>query len=93
MPFGLMNAAQTFQRDKLFCSLPFVFVYLDDILIASRSKMKHLDHLQQLFAILQKSGLQINLFSVKPLLPSWATTPAPRSRASGFSHSVGLSAC
>jgi hypothetical protein len=34
-----MNAAQTFQRlmDRLFRSLPFVFTYLDDHLIASHS--------------------------------------------------------
>ena len=39
MPFGLRNAAQTFQRfmDRLFKHLPFVFCYLDDLIIASRS--------------------------------------------------------
>jgi Reverse transcriptase (RNA-dependent DNA polymerase) len=35
MPFGLKNAAQTFQRlmDKILRGLPYVFVYLDDILV------------------------------------------------------------
>jgi len=62
MPFGLKNAAQTFQRlmDRLFRHLPFVFVYLDDILIASRTEAEHLDHLSQVFAILQQNGLQLN---------------------------------
>jgi hypothetical protein len=62
MPFGLKNAAQTFQRlmDRLFRHLPFVFVYLDDILIASHSDAEHLDHLGQVFAILQSNGLQLN---------------------------------
>jgi len=73
MPFGLKNAAQTFQRlmDRLFRHLPFVFVYLDDILVASRSDEEHLDHLRQVFEILQKNGLQINpvkcVFSVPSL--------------------------
>ena len=40
MPFGLKNVAQTFQRlmDRIFRGLPFVFIYLDDILIASRNQ-------------------------------------------------------
>ncbi len=48
MTFGLMNAAQTFQRpmDPLFRQLPFVFTYLDDHLIASRTLEEHLEHLQ-----------------------------------------------
>ena len=62
MPFGLKNAAQTFQRlmDKLFRHLPFVFVYLDDILIASRDLAEHMRHLRQVFQILRDAGLQIN---------------------------------
>ncbi len=40
MPFGLKNAAQTFQRlmDTVCQGLDFVFVYLDDILVASQNK-------------------------------------------------------
>uniref|UniRef100_A0A5S6Q4P4 RNA-directed DNA polymerase n=1 Tax=Trichuris muris TaxID=70415 RepID=A0A5S6Q4P4_TRIMR len=38
MPFGLRNAAQTFQRlmDSVFRGLPRVFVYIDGILVLSR---------------------------------------------------------
>jgi hypothetical protein len=59
MPFGLMNAAQTFQRlmDRLFRSLPFVFTYLDDHLIASRTLEEHMEHLSQFFQVLQDNGL------------------------------------
>jgi transposase InsO family protein len=73
MPFGLKNAAQTFQRlmDKLFRHLPFVFVYLDDILIASEDLTEHMRHLRLVFEVLQDAGLQINLakctFSVSSL--------------------------
>ncbi|KAG1695928.1 Transposon Ty3-G Gag-Pol polyprotein [Nymphon striatum] len=43
MPFGLKNAAQTFQRfmDSILQDLSFVFVYLDDILVASSSSEEH----------------------------------------------------
>jgi Reverse transcriptase (RNA-dependent DNA polymerase) len=60
MPFGLRNAAQTFQRlmDCDFCHLPFCFCYLDDHLIASRTLDKHL---LTYFQLLQDNGLQINL--------------------------------
>jgi hypothetical protein len=62
MPFGLRNAAQTFQRfmDSLLKHLPFVFCYLDDIIIASNSLEEHIQHLRQIFTILQENGLQIN---------------------------------
>lgn len=63
MPFGLKNAAQTFQRlmDTACAGLDFVFVYLDDILIFSRSKQEHITHLRQLFQRLQDYGLVISL--------------------------------
>jgi hypothetical protein len=62
MPFGLKNAAQTFQRlmDRLFRHLPFVFVYLDDILIASKDSTQHIQHLRLVFEVLQDEGLRIN---------------------------------
>ena len=47
MPFGLKNAAQTFQRlmDRIFKGLPFVFIYLDDVLIAGRNRKLHISGL------------------------------------------------
>jgi len=62
MPFGLMNAAQTFQRlmDSLFGKFPFVFTYLDDHLIASRTMEEHQLHLRDFFQVLQDNGLVIN---------------------------------
>jgi hypothetical protein len=66
MPFGLTNAAQTFQRlmDRLFRHLPFVFTYLDDHLIASKTLEEHLEHLSQFFTILQENGLTHQPFQV-----------------------------
>ncbi len=62
MPFGLRNAAQTFQRfmDSLFKHLPFVFCYLDDIIITSHTLEVRHKHLRQIFTILQENGRQIN---------------------------------
>ena len=47
MPFGLKNAAQAFQRlmDTTLRGLPYVFVYLDYILVASRDEQSHVTHL------------------------------------------------
>ena len=62
MPFGLRNATQTFQRfmDDICRDLDFVFVYLDDILVASRSHEEHLLHLRAHFQQLTDQGLIIN---------------------------------
>src|SRR5450830_485225 len=62
MPFGLKNAAQTFQRlmDRLFRRLPFVFTYLDDNLIASASLTEHWTHLRQFLLVMAENGLQLN---------------------------------
>ena len=62
MPFGLRNAAQTFQRfiDEVLRGLPFVFAYIDDLLIASPDESTHKQHLQEVLLRLQKYGIQIN---------------------------------
>ena len=63
MPFGLKNAAQTFQRlmDRIFKGLPFVFIYLDDVLVASSSRRNHLEHLRLVLDLLVQNGLVLNL--------------------------------
>jgi len=62
MTFGLRNAAQSFQRlmHSVLFGLNFCFVYLDDILVASKSYEEHLDHLQIIFQKLSENSLVIN---------------------------------
>ena len=62
MPFGLKNAAQAFQRlmDGILRGVPFVFVYLDDILISSYIEQEHEAHLRQVFRLLPDNGMVIN---------------------------------
>ena len=59
MPFGLCNAPATFSRymNRLLGIIPHVYVYLDDILIASNNKQQHLKDLDKVLSILQKEGL------------------------------------
>ena len=47
MPFGSSNTRNTFQRmmDRLGIDLPYVFIYLDDVLIASPDMSSHEHHL------------------------------------------------
>ena len=63
MPFGLKNAAQTFQclMDRIFRGLPFVFIYLTDVMIASRTRKLHIEHLQVVLELLVWNGLVLNL--------------------------------
>ncbi|XP_052890336.1 uncharacterized protein K02A2.6-like [Anopheles moucheti] len=63
MPFGLRNAAQTFQRviHDVLRGLHFVFPYIDDIIVASTTLEEHREHLRQLFARLAQHRLTINV--------------------------------
>lgn len=63
MPFGLKNAAQTFQRlmDTVFQNVKCVFVYLDDILIASTSATQHVEDIRLVCNRLHEFGLAIRL--------------------------------
>ena len=67
MPFGLTNAPAMFQRvmQKVLAGLnpeggpDFVVVYIDDILIFSRSLGEHMDHLKQVIERLKGAGLKL----------------------------------
>ncbi|CAH8621403.1 unnamed protein product [Schistosoma margrebowiei] len=62
MPFGLRNAAQTFQRfiDSIVRDLDFVHVYIDDLLITSSNVDEHYQHLTLLFQRLSDNGIVVN---------------------------------
>ncbi len=62
MTFGLRNAGNTFQwrMGRILAGLDFVFIYLDNVIIGSRSSEEHLQHLLVLFQRLQAVGLVIN---------------------------------
>ena len=63
MPFGLANAPATSQRliNQLFSGIDweFVFTYLDDILIVSKSFEKYLSHVRRVLERLQEAGLRL----------------------------------
>ena len=61
MPFGLAGAPSTFQRmmNQIFRDLPFVTVYIDDMLVHSTTLQEHVRHLQQVFQRLREAGLTL----------------------------------
>ncbi|GBG83189.1 hypothetical protein CBR_g36805 [Chara braunii] len=64
MPFGLTNAPATFQRCMNDLFRPwldrFVVVYLDDILVFSRTLEEHQGHLKQVLEKLREANFKIN---------------------------------
>lgn len=63
MPFGLHNAPATWQRftDKILGNLePFVFVYLDEVMIYIQTFEKHLEVLDEVFKRLREANLTVN---------------------------------
>lgn len=62
MPNGLRNAPATYQRfmQAIFGDLEYIFVYIDDILIYSRSSKEHEQHLKTVLERLCQNGLTIN---------------------------------
>ncbi len=90
MHYGLLNAAQSFQRlmDKTFRCFSWVFSYVDDHLIASRNIEEHRHHLGKFFEKLEENRLVINsnkcVFAVPELeflghsLSAASLVPLPR---------------
>ncbi|KAK7877355.1 hypothetical protein WMY93_031928 [Mugilogobius chulae] len=64
MPMGLSNSPATFQRmmELVLRGLPWhiCLVYLDDILVYSRTFEDHLSHLQEVLTRIQSAGLKLN---------------------------------
>ena len=77
MPFGLTTAPATFQRlmNEILGDLPFVIIYLDDILVCSKSISEHIEHLSIVFKRLKSAGLKMK--------PSKCSFGTPKSDISG----------
>ena len=73
LPQGISNAPGAFQStmNKLFRNMigKSVFIYLDDILVASRSPEEHKQHLRQVLQILKDAKLFANIQKCKFNLP------------------------
>ena len=95
LPFGIKNAPQTFQRfmDRLLVGLDGVFVYVDDILIASKTEKRHMEILRDVSLRLKKANIRLSREKCVFMQPSITflgyllthngTTPPP-DRASAF---------
>ena len=65
LPFGLTNAPATFQR-LMECTLrgltwQICLIYLDDVIVFSRTFQEHLNNLQLVFDRFRKAGIKLKL--------------------------------
>ena len=64
IPFALMNAGATFQRDMDIAFVgekdKFVLIYLDDVTVFSSSHKKHLQHLKEVLPKCRSFGILVN---------------------------------
>lgn len=64
MPFGLNNAPATFciLMNKVLDQLLDIFavIYLDDIVVYSRTFDEHIEHLRQVFQVVRENDLYVN---------------------------------
>lgn len=62
--FGFKNAAATFQRflnDEVLRNVNNIFIYIDDVIIASSSEFEHRVHVREVLSRLNKYGITINM--------------------------------
>ena len=84
MPFGLTNAPATFQESmnnilRKFLD-QFVVVYLDDILIFSRTKEEHGQHLRKVLEVLRRHQFYAKLSKCEFFRPKRRVRGIPRVR-------------
>ena len=64
IPFGLKNVGATYQRlvTKMFKPLlgKTIEVYIDDMLVKSKERPEHAEHLQEAFKLLRAYGMKLN---------------------------------
>ena len=76
MPFGLCNVPATFQRLMQNCqgelNLTYCLIYLDDVIVYSKTLEEHLQRMQVIFDHLREHGLKLkptkcDLFQTEPI--------------------------
>lgn len=67
-----MNVPSSFQEMMyiIFPGIPFVLVYLDDVVVFSKSKEEHLYHLLQVFQLISKYGLKLKISNYSFVQPT-----------------------
>lgn len=68
-PLALCNALRTFQLAMNFIASPvklqFALIYFDDIIVVSRSAEEHIQHNPNVFLLLYRAGVTLNLTECK----------------------------
>ena len=61
LPFGVATAPALFQRvmESLLKDLPYVCIYLDDILVTGKTQAEHLSNLDEVLTRLQEAGVRL----------------------------------
>ncbi|OUM69779.1 hypothetical protein PIROE2DRAFT_37897, partial [Piromyces sp. E2] len=69
MPFGLIGAPATYQREmnRILFELigKSVYIFLDDILVFSKNKEEHIEHLKEVLEIFRKHKVKLNIEKCK----------------------------
>ena len=62
MPFGLRNAGKSFQRfmERVLAGLDYCFIYVNDVLIGSKSLEEHEQHLREVLGRTEEQGIVRN---------------------------------
>ncbi|CAF4624194.1 unnamed protein product, partial [Rotaria sp. Silwood2] len=73
LPMGLINSPPTFQKvmnNTLPSCRQFCLVYLDDIIVFSKSHEEHINHLEQVFTALQTKHFVLNPSKCELMVPT-----------------------